>query len=198
MSLAPIILEDEYVALVPIENAHIDGLFEAGQDPSVWQWTTASYCGTLDQAGDWVKSCLEKVRLGAQQTFVIVDKVADKIVGSSSYLNVALEHKSIEIGYTFLSPLAQKTHINRRCKLLLLQHAFETLNLNRVAFQTHEKNQRSRQAISGIGAGFEGIMRNNRIQHDGSMRSSAIYSILRTEWPQTRINLLNKLEKHAK
>lgn len=197
MSLAPILLEDEYVALVPMESGHIDGLCAAGQDPAIWQWTTESYCGTLAQSKDWVRSCLEKVRMGTQQAFVIVDKINDKIVGSSSYLNIAMEHKSIEIGFTFLSPDAQRTYINRRCKFLLLSHAFETLHVNRVAFQTHEKNSRSRQAILAIGASFEGLLRDCRIQHDGSIRSSAIYSIIRAEWPQTKANLLDKLKVYT-
>jgi RimJ/RimL family protein N-acetyltransferase len=197
MSLAPIRLEDEFVALEPIESRHIDGLFSAGQDPSTWQWTTESYCGTLAQSKKWVGCCLERAGMGTQQAFVIIDKVNDKIVGSSSYLNIALEHKSIEIGFTFLSPSAQRTHINRRCKFLLLNHAFESLQVNRVTFQTHEKNQKSRQAIAGIGARFEGIMRDCRIQHDGSIRSSAVYSIIRPEWPQAKANLLDKLELYS-
>lgn len=193
MALESIILEDEYVALKPIQTEHIQSLFTAGEDPSIWQWTTANYCQTLALSKNWVEYCLENARLNLQLPFVIVDKTQDKIVGSTSYLNISLEHKSIEIGFTFLAPSAQRSHINRRCKLLLLSHAFETLQLNRVAFQTHEKNQRSRTAILGIGATFEGIHRDCRIQKDGSIRSSAIFSIIKPEWPQVKSKLLAKL-----
>ena len=193
MALEPIILEDEYVSLHPMQTSHINDLYAAGIDLSIWQWTTANYCQTLDITKKWVVSCLESAHVNLQQPFVIVDKTQGKVVGSTSYLNIFLEHKAIEIGFTFLTPSAQRTYINRRCKLLLLTHAFETLKLNRVAFQTHEKNQRSRTAILAIGATFEGIQRDCRIQQDGSIRSSAFYSIIKPEWPQVKSDLLANL-----
>jgi RimJ/RimL family protein N-acetyltransferase len=161
------ILEDEYVALKPMQSSHIKDLYRAGKDLAIWQWTTANYCQTLDITKQWVESCIEKAHLNLQQPF--------------------------EIGFTFLNPNAQRSFVNRRCKLLLLTHSFETLKLNRVAFQTHQKNQRSRTAISAIGATFEGIHRDCRIQQDGSIRSSAIYSIIKPEWPQVKCKLLAKL-----
>lgn len=193
MAIESITLEDKYVALNPMQTSHIQGLYTAGKDQSIWQWTTAKYCETLDTTKQWVDSCLEKSSLNLQKPFVIFDKSQNKIVGSTSYLNISLEHKSIEIGFTFLTPNAQRSYVNRRCKLLLLSHAFDTLNLNRVAFQTHEKNQRSRNAILGIGATFEGIHRDCRVQQDGSIRSSAVYSIIKPEWPQVKSTLLAKL-----
>jgi RimJ/RimL family protein N-acetyltransferase len=186
-------LEDEYVALKPMQPSHIKDLYHAGKDLAIWQWTTANYCQTLDITKQWVESCIEKARLNLQHPFVIVDKTQNEIVGSTSYLNISVEHKSIEIGFTFLNPSAQRSFVNRRCKLLLLTHAFETLKLNRVAFQTHQKNQRSRNAILGIGATFEGIHRDCRIQQDRSIRSSAVYSIIKPEWPQVKCKLLTKL-----
>ena len=187
------ILEDEYVALKPMQPNHIKDLYRAGKDLAIWQWTTANYCQTLDITKQWVESCIEKARLNLQQPFVIVDKTQNEIVGSTSYLNISVEHKSIEIGFTFLSPNAQRSFVNRRCKLLLLTHAFETLKLNRVAFQTHQKNQSSRTAISAIGATFEGIQRDCRIQQDRRVRSSAIYSIIKPEWPQIKCKLIARL-----
>ncbi|WP_299082229.1 GNAT family protein [uncultured Paraglaciecola sp.] len=193
MALQSVILQDEYVALKPMEMCHTDGLFAAGNDLSIWQWTTANYCETLDITKKWVESCIKKFAKKQLQPFVIVDKTQDKIVGSTSYLNISLEHKAIEIGFTFLHPSVQRSFVNRRCKFLLLSHAFETLKLNRVAFQTHEKNQRSRAAILALGATFEGIHRHCRIQQNGSIRSSAVYSIIKPEWPQTKTDLLEKL-----
>jgi RimJ/RimL family protein N-acetyltransferase len=197
MDLDTITLEDQYVALKPMQTSHIEDLFSAGKDLSIWQWTTANYCETLGETKKWVESCIENSSLNIQRPFVIVDKTRHKIVGSTSYLNIFLEHKSIEIGFTFLTPSAQKSYVNRRCKLLLLTHAFETLKLNRVALQTHEKNQRSRTAILAIGATFEGIHRDCRIQQDGSIRSSAFYSIIKPEWPQAKSELLAKLTNPA-
>jgi RimJ/RimL family protein N-acetyltransferase len=190
--LNPVTLEDEYVALIPLQSHHTDGLHAAGQFPDIWQWTTSPYCISIQSTQAWVASCLEKNLSGEQLTFVIMDKIQNKIVGSTSYLHIFLEHKAIEIGFTFLTTSAQRTHINRRCKWLLLNHAFETLALNRVAFQTHEKNTASRNAILGLGAKFEGIQRNCRIQHDGTIRSSAFYSIIKPEWPAVNAALKQK------
>ena len=193
MNLKPVVLEDQYVKIIPMEINHIDGLFQAGNDPEIWQWTTSPYCLTTQNTSLWVSSCLQSYEIGTQQPFVIIDKKTDNIVGSTSYLSILLARKSIEIGFTFLSSIAQRTHINRRCKLLLLTHAFETLGMNRVALQTHELNKKSQIAILGIGAKFEGIQRNCRIQHDGSIRSSACFSIIKPEWLKAKINLQNKI-----
>lgn len=103
-------------------------------------------------------------------------------MGSTSYLNVSVEHKAIEIGFIFLTPIAQRGFVNRRCKLLLLTHAF----------QTH-KNKRSRADIVAIGATFEGVHRDCRIQENCSIRSSVFYKIIKSEWPETKCKLLAKL-----
>jgi RimJ/RimL family protein N-acetyltransferase len=195
LKLNPVLLEDSYVKLIPMDLSHVAGLHQAGKDLSIWQWTTSPYCYTFENTSAWVHTCLTNVELGTQQPFVIIDKKNNNIVGSTSYLNIFLEHKSIEIGFTFLSTLAQKTYVNRRCKYLLLTHAFETLGMNRVALQTHEKNEKSQNAILGIGAKFEGVHRNCRIQHDGSIRSSAFFSIIKPEWPEAKIKLIQKIEK---
>lgn len=191
-------LENEYVSLVPMRYEHIKDLYKAGNDPSIWTWTTSNYCKTIEATESWVKSCLDNQSKGEQLPYVIVDKQTEKVVGSTSYLNIFIEHKAIEIGYTFINPQAQNTYVNRNCKLLLLSHAFESLHMNRVALQTHEKNQRSRNAILAIGAKFEGIQRWARIQADGSVRSSAFYSIIKPEWPQTKAQLIGKIQSNLK
>ena len=88
MALESIILEDEYVALKPMQTCHIEELYDAGKDLSIWQWTTSKYCETLDATKQWVESCLENARLNTQWPFVIMDKTQDRIVGSTSYLNI--------------------------------------------------------------------------------------------------------------
>ena len=195
MHLQPVVLENSCIKIVPMKIQHIEELFQAGNDPDIWQWTTFPYCLTKKNTTDWVNACLNNIELGIQQPFVIINKTTNKVVGSTSYLNIFLEHKSIEIGFTFLTPSAQRTHINKQCKLLLLTHAFETLGMNRVALQTHELNEKSRNAILGIGATFEGTQRNCRIQHDGTIRSSAFFSIIKPEWPLVKADLIQKIKQ---
>ncbi|MGJ8681765.1 GNAT family N-acetyltransferase [Paraglaciecola sp.] len=196
MSLSEIRLEDDYVVLEPMSQRHCADLFSAGADPAIWQWTTSNYCSSIQSTEAWVKTCLANQQAAIQLPFVVLDKKTQQVVGSTSYLNIFLEHKAIEIGYTFLNPLVQRSYVNRRCKLLLLNHAFEVLKLNRVAFQTHEKNQQSRNAILGLGATFEGIHRYARIQHDGSLRNSAFYSVIKPEWPKVKQALKSKIDKY--
>lgn len=195
--LKSICLEDEHVKLEPMNTTHAQALYHAGRYQSIWRWTTQAYCLDLESSKAWVTESLEMQKNGSLLPFVIFDKYSNKVVGSSSYLNISLAHKAIEIGYSFLTPQAQKTNVNRRCKILLLEHAFCQLNMNRVAFQTHEKNVASRKAIEGLGATYEGTHRDCRIMHDGSVRSSAFYSIIRPEWPKLKVQLQEKIARHA-
>jgi RimJ/RimL family protein N-acetyltransferase len=188
-----ITLEDDFVLLSPMKSEHVDGLFQAGQYFEIWQWTSQPYCLTLGSSQLWVDQCLSQAQQGNLFPFVIIDKKTNKIVGSTTYLNIALEHKALEIGFTFLTPAAQKTHINRRCKYLLLKHAFEILLVNRVAFVTNEKNTKSREAILGIGATYEGTQRNCKIQNNGNIRSSAFFSIIKPEWMTVKTQLKQKV-----
>jgi len=193
----PLVLEDEKVLLKKMTLGHAPDLFAAGQDTSIWTWTTFNYCKSLELTKEWIKDCLQREDNHQQIPFVIIDKASNKIVGSTSYLNIFAEHKVIEIGYTFLSPAAQRSYINRRCKLLLLNHAFEQLKVNRVALQTNEKNEKSKNAILAIGAIFEGVYRDCIIQADNTLRSSAFFSIIKPEWPQVKHKLIEKIARYA-
>ncbi|MGS2721256.1 GNAT family N-acetyltransferase [Paraglaciecola aestuariivivens] len=190
-----VILDDQVVTLMPMQRQHIDPLYEAGKFAEIWQWTTEPYCLTRASTKAWVEFCLAEKQKQQQYPFVIFDKKQNTIVGSSSYLNISENHKCIEIGYSFLTPNAQGSQINKRCKWLLLNYAFTTLNFNRVAFQTHEHNHTSRRAILALGASFEGILRQHRILPNGQTRSSAVYSVIQSEWPQVSQLIQTKLHK---
>jgi len=194
---SPLMLEDEKVQLKQMTLDHVPDLFAAGQELSIWAWTSSNYCQSLELTKEWVEACLQRQDNHQQIPFVIIDKASNKIVGSTSYLNIFAEHKVIEIGYTFLSPAAQRSYINRRCKLLLLNHAFEQLKVNRVALQTNEKNEKSKNAILAIGAIFEGVYRDCIIQADNTLRSSAFFSIIKPEWPQVKYKLIEKIAQYA-
>jgi RimJ/RimL family protein N-acetyltransferase len=108
-------------------------------------------------------------------------------------MSIAPEHRRLEIGWTWLGTAYQRTGANRAAKLLQLTHAFETLGAERVEFKTHARNDRSRDALLGIGAQFEGILRHHTIMPDGSNRDSAFYSVLADEWPAVRRHLERSL-----
>jgi len=118
-------------------------------------------------------------------------------VGSTRYCRIDIENSAIEIGFTFISTESQRSHINSNSKLLLLTHAFEKLDVIRVQLRTHEKNQKSRNAISRLGATFEGILRSHRLLSTGEYRNTALFSLLKSEWPKAKTNLQNKMAKYS-
>jgi RimJ/RimL family protein N-acetyltransferase len=107
----------------------------------------------------------------------------------STYMNVDSTHRRVEIGSTWYAASVQRTPLNTDCKLMLLQHAFERLDCIAVEFRTHFMNRRSRQAIERLGAKLDGILRSHSRMADGSLRDTAVYSVIAAEWPAVRTNL---------
>ncbi len=139
----------------PLSLAHFDDLAAVAFELPIWQWTIM---GPQDEAGlhRWLETALANAEAGTERPFATIDLASGRAVGSSRYMSIVPEHKRLEIGWTWLATSAQRTGINREAKLLQLTHAFETLGANRVEFKTHVRNERSRTAIAGIGATFEG------------------------------------------
>ena len=126
---------------------------------------------------------------GEQYPFTVIDRKTNKIIGSTLFHNIFPEHRKLEIGWTWYDPAYWRTGYNRECKLLLLTYCFETLKTVRVQLQTDENNMRSRTAILGIGATFEGIMRKERIRANGAFRNTVMYSIIDDEWAMVKEKL---------
>ena len=125
----------------------------------------------------------------------VVRRLADeRIVGCTRYCNIETSHRRLEIGYTWYSASAQRSAINTECKLLLLQHAFETQDAIAVEFRTNFFNLRSRAAIERLGAKLDGILRNHRLMPDGTLRDTCVYSIICSEWPGVKRNLQYLIE----
>jgi RimJ/RimL family protein N-acetyltransferase len=112
-----------------------------------------------------------------------------KVVGMTSYWNVDEAHRRVEIGGTWYRKSMQRTPLNTECKLLLLTHAFEKLNCICVELRTHFFNHASRRAIERLGTKLDGILRNNQILPNASIRDTCVYSIIASEWPVVKRNL---------
>ena len=109
------------------------------------------------------------------------------VAGSSSYLDIAPADGRIEIGSTWYGDPWRGTCLNPSAKLLLLEHAFDVLGATRVQLKTDARNERSRRAIAGIGASFEGILRKHSLRADGpGLRDVAMFSITDEDWPGVR------------
>jgi RimJ/RimL family protein N-acetyltransferase len=125
--------------------------------------------------------------------FAMVLPATGEAVGSSSFMDVRMEHRSLEIGGTWIAAPYQRTFINPSAKLLMLIHAFENLGCIRVQFRTDLRNIQSQKAMEKLGCVKEGTMRQHTICYDGYQRSTVFYSILDSEWPAVKEKLLDRL-----
>jgi RimJ/RimL family protein N-acetyltransferase len=145
-------------------------------------------------------NAIEERERGTQFPFVIFHREQQKIVGSTRLMNIEPAHRKLEIGWTWLHPDYWATAVNLECKLLLLTFCFEQLLAIRVQLKTDENNIRSRTAIQKTGATYEGTLRHDWLRPNGTIRNSAYYSIIYTEWEQKKPALAallqNKLNEH--
>jgi len=186
--LPNIYLQGDRVELNPLQEIHADELTASGMYPEIWTYLP----NTIQKAEDMsrlINNALSMKERGLEYPFVVYDKVLSKLVGSTRYLNMSLENRTLEIGWTWYTPGVWRTRVNTECKYLLLKHCFEQLELVRVQFKADVRNERSNKAIERIGAIREGTLRQDRILHDGYIRSSYIYSILDSEWPTVKLKL---------
>ena len=190
----PVTLAGRIVRLEPLKLEHVPRLAEVGLDPVIWQWTIARPTSEADLR-DWAETTIRARDAGAELPFVTLEAATGRPIGSSRYLNIVLEHRRLEIGWTWVAPPWQRTGANREAKLLMLTHAFETLGCRRVEFKTDSLNTPSRTALLGIGATFEGIFRNHMVMPDGRMRHSAYYSVIEDEWQAVKAGLERSLAR---
>ncbi len=177
----PVILQGEKVTLVPLDNAHFAELLEVGKQEQIWEHISINGADR-ERLMQHLKSAVLKRGTGEQYPFTVIDNKTNRIIGSTLFHNIFPEHRKLEIGWTWYDPAYWRTGYNRECKLLLLTYCFESLKTVRVQLQTDENNLRSRTAILGIGATFEGILRKERIRANGAFRNTVMYSIIDEEW----------------
>jgi len=190
----PVVLEGPRVRLEPLRADHLADLELVAFDPAIWRWTIM---GPQDEPGfrTWLETALANQAAGTERPFATIDLATGRAIGSSRFLSIVPEHSRLEIGWTWVGTEFQRTGANREAKFLQLTHAFETLGANRVEFKTHARNERSRDALAGIGATFEGVFRNHMIMPDGSVRHSAYFSVVAEEWPGVKAGLLASLAR---
>ena len=173
--------------------AHEDGLWEASRDPRTWRWLSVDQPETREELRAYLDAALANAAAGIEMPLVTVRREDGRILGSTRYLALRPEHRSVEIGWTWLTPDAWGTGANVEAKLLMLGHAFEHWSCLRVELKTDALNERSRRAMEALPAQFEGIHRKHLLVRGGERRDSAWYSVLDDEWPAVRANLLRRL-----
>jgi RimJ/RimL family protein N-acetyltransferase len=184
-------LEGSIVTLEPLREEHAEELWEAAQAPETWAWL--ANLNKRERFDLWLRLTLEAARAGGEGPFTTRDARTGRAIGSSRYLNLRPADRVVEIGWTWLHPSAWRSGANVEAKLLMMRHAFETLDCVRVEFKTDARNERSRAALAALPARFEGILRNHMIVPDVGQRDSAYYSVIDCEWPEVRKNLERRL-----
>ncbi|MGD6857831.1 GNAT family N-acetyltransferase [Bacillus infantis] len=188
----PPILEGKSVRLSPMREEQSSLLWEAAAHKEIWEYT-ASKIFSLDEMKSDIRKAEALEKEGKLLAFSVALRESGRLVGSTRFLDILPENKTLEIGSTWYTPEVWRTSVNTECKFLLLRHAFEQWDMNRVQLKTDSRNVRSQKAIERLGAVKEGILRKDRIIADGYARNTVFYSILREEWPEVKENLIQKM-----
>lgn len=175
--------------IIPLETSHYAALWELISDD--YEQIFEHYSHKIRSLADLQTTYNQVLADTTQLPFVIIDQNSNKIVGATSFLDIQVHNKALEIGRTWLHPKVWATHLNTECKYLLLKYCFEVLKTVRVQIKTDLTNVRSQRAIEKIGATREGVLRAHIIREDETLRDSVYYSILATEWK----NVKEKLEQ---
>ena len=192
MQVRPVVLTGHLVRLAPLDADHAQGLYNRGQQQRDWDYLPRPCFIDLADTRHWIDEALSA---NDQVAFAIVENGRGRAVGSTRYLNIRPEHRSLEIGWTWLGRDWQRTALNTETKLLLLTHAFEQLGCVRVEFKTDLRNARSQKALQRMVATREGVLRNHMIVQGSHVRDSVYYSVIDREWPTVKQQLLKLLAR---
>lgn len=190
-----IILENKSVLMRPLQESDVENLLEISiNEPETWEYSLVRANGKMNLE-NYIQIALKAKENKTEFPFIVFDKKSGKYAGSTRFYDISLSFKTLQLGYTWYGKNFRGTGLNKHCKFLLLQFAFETLEMERVEFRADNNNQRSIAAMKSIGCKVEGILRNHMPTLDSDVRrDSIILSILRNEWFESvKENLKAKL-----
>ncbi|MCD9575720.1 GNAT family N-acetyltransferase [Flavobacterium soyae] len=190
-----IVLEDDFVLLCPIQESDVENLLEISiNEPETWKYSLVSAEGR-ENLINYIQLAIKARENQKEFPFIVFDKKSQKYAGSTRFYDINFEFKTLQLGYTWYGSAFRGTGLNKHCKFLLLQFAFETLGMERVEFRADNNNERSIAAMKSIGCKIEGVLRSNMPTRDSDVRrDSIVLSILKNEWfDEVKENLKNKL-----
>jgi N-acetyltransferase len=193
MDIRPMTLTGQLIRLEPMIEAHVPALARVALDPNIWRHMIYGQMRTEEDLLAWVRDVLHRQEQGTDLPFTVFHQQSGQPIGTTRYMDIHPEHRNLEIGGTWYGVEYQGSGVNAEAKFLLLRHAFEEWQCIRVQIKTDQRNNRSQRAIEHLGAVKEGVLRNHVILPDGFVRSSVLYSILDTEWPQVKRGLEARL-----
>ncbi|RKR08556.1 RimJ/RimL family protein N-acetyltransferase [Flavobacterium sp. 90] len=190
-----IILEDDLVLLRPLQESDVDNLLEISiNEPETWKYSLVGADGK-ENLINYIQSAVKARDEKREFPFIVFDKKSQKYAGSTRFYDIQLAYKTLQLGYTWYGSAFRGTGLNKHCKFLLLQFAFETLGMERVEFRADNNNERSVAAMKSIGCKVEGVLRSHMPTANSEVRrDSIVLSILRDEWfAEVKENLKQKL-----
>ena len=176
------ILENDAVLLRPLQESDYENLLRfALQEPEIWKYSLVAAHGA-ENIKNYINNAVANRKAGTEYPFIVFDKLTQQYAGSTRFYDIQPQYGTVQLGYTWYGKAFQGTKLNKNCKLLLLEFAFEKLNLRRVEFRADNDNEKSKAAMKSIGCTAEGVLRNHLLTHEGKNRDSIILSMLKEEW----------------
>ncbi len=192
------ILEDAVVKLIPLQYTDIENLLEFSvNQPDIWKFSSLAAIGR-ENFTNYITLALKNRENQTEYPFAVFDKRTNEYAGSTRFYDIQPINKSLQLGYTWYGQQFHGTGLNVHCKFLLLQFAFEFMEIERVEFRADNNNTRSVAAMKNIGCKVDGILRKNMTKLDGGRRDTIVLSILREEWfSEVKSHLSTKLQDFA-
>jgi N-acetyltransferase len=192
----PVTLEGRGVRLEPLTLEHEQDLSAAAADGALWElWYTS--VPRPEETRGYIATALAGREAGHMLPWAVRELTTGALAGSTRFHDIVPAIDRVEIGYTFYGRRWQRSHVNTACKLLLLEHAFDTLGCQVVGLRTDNFNFASQRAIEALGARRDGVLRHHAARRDGTVRDTIAYSILAAEWRDVRRHLELRLARHA-
>lgn len=192
----PVVLRHRGVRLEPLGLEHENGLRQAAADGQLWKLRITSV-PEPENTHAYIEAALHMRQEGHRFAFAVVEDASGRVLGCTSYHDIVPAISRVEIGWTWYAQSVQRTHVNTSCKLMLLTHAFESLECRVVGWRTDNFNFASQRAIERLGARKDGVIRGHALRRDGTIRDTVMYSMTAGEWPEAKAQLLYMLNKHA-
>jgi RimJ/RimL family protein N-acetyltransferase len=188
------LLENERVLIRPLEHTDFENLIHfALNEPELWEYSLQKGSG-IEGLKTYIDTAITNRVKENSYPFIVFDKKTNSFVGSTRFYDIQLTNKTLQLGFTWYGKDYQGTGINKNCKYLLLNFAFEKMNVERVEFRADFENKKSIAAMKSIGCIEEGVLRKNFVKPNGERRDSIVLSILKEEWlDSVKENLLKKL-----
>ncbi len=192
----PVTLRERGVRLEPLALSHEAGLAAAAADGELWKLRITSVPEPQDTRA-YIETALQMREEGHRFAFAVVEDATGRVLGSTSYHDILPAVRRVEIGWTWYAKSVQRSHVNTTAKLLMMGHAFDTLQCHVVGWRTDNFNFASQRAIERLGAKKDGVIRGHAPRRDGTIRDTVMYSMRAGEWPEARAQLLYLLSRHA-